>query len=78
MYLERSIQERIRSEVSASIEVENHLETDTTLRLGGDTFTGSVDEFRLWMTPLSESRMDNHTLMQMQLMVITIHLLLKI
>ena len=25
--------------------------------------TGSIDEFRYWTTPLSESRMDNHTLM---------------
>ena len=29
----------------------------------GHTFIGSVDEFRLWRTPLSESRVDNHTLM---------------
>ena len=64
VYGKEAFQERIRSEVSASIEVENHIwQTDTTLRLGGDTFTGSIDEFRLWTTPLSESRMDNHTLM---------------
>ena len=60
-----AFQGRIRSEVSASIEVENHIwQTDTTLKIGdGSTFTGSVDEFRYWTVPLSESRVDNHTLM---------------
>jgi hypothetical protein len=29
----------------------------------GEGFTGSLDEFRLWRTPLSESRIDNHTLL---------------
>ena len=43
-------QGRIRSEVSASIEVENHIwQTDTTLKLGGDTFVGSIDELRYWI-----------------------------
>ena len=64
VYGKEAFQGRIRSEVSASIEVENHIwQTDTTLKIGGSTFTGSVDEFRYWTTPLSESRMDNHTLM---------------
>ena len=64
VYGKEAFQGRIRSEVSASLEVENHIwQTDTTLRIGGDTLTGSVDEFRYWTTPLSESRMDNHTLM---------------
>ena len=60
-----AFQGRIRSEVSASIEVENHIwQTETTLKIGdGSTFTGSIDEFRYWTTPLSESRVDNHTLM---------------
>jgi hypothetical protein len=60
-----AFQGRIRSEVSASINVENHIwQTDTILKIGdGSTFTGSVDEFRYWTVPLSESRVDNHTLM---------------
>ena len=60
-----AFQGRIRSEVSASINVENHIwQTDTVLKIGdGSTFTGSVDEFRYWTVPLSESRVDNHTLM---------------
>jgi hypothetical protein len=60
-----AFQGRIRSEVSASIEVENHIwQTETTLKIGdGSTFTGSIDEFRYWTYPLSESRVDNHTLM---------------
>ena len=64
VYGKEAFQGRIRSEVSASLELEGHIwQTDTTLKIGGDTFTGSVDEFRYWTTPLSESRMDNHTLM---------------
>lgn len=59
-----AFQGRIRSEVSASLEVENHIwQTPTTLQIGGVNLTGSIDEFRYWTTPLSESRMDNHTLM---------------
>jgi hypothetical protein len=34
--------------------------TELTIGLG---FTGSMDEFRLWSTPLDESRIDNHTLL---------------
>ena len=59
-----AFQGRIRSEVSASVEVENHIwQTPTSLQIGGVNMTGSIDEFRYWTTPLSESRMDNHTLM---------------
>ena len=65
VYGKEAFQGRIRSEVSASLELENHIwQTDTILKIGdGSTFTGSVDEFRYWTVPLSESRMDNHTLM---------------
>jgi len=64
VYGKEAFQGRIRSEVSASLELEGHIwQTDTTLKIGGYNFTGSVDEFRYWTTPLSESRMDNHTLM---------------
>ena len=60
-----AFQGRIRSDVSASLNVENNIwQTDTILKIGdGSTFTGSVDEFRYWTVPLSESRVDNHTLM---------------
>ena len=30
--------------------------------ISGSSFTGSVDEIRLWNTPLSQSRIDNHAL----------------
>ena len=62
-------QERIRNQVSASFTIGNNngWSDGSELLIGGmgisgSSFTGSVDEIRLWNTPLSESRIDNHAL----------------
>ena len=65
IYVKEGFNERIRNAVSMSV---NNVpisswELDTKLVLGGSTMTGSIDEFRYWTTPLSESRIDNHTLL---------------
>ena len=39
------------------------LELDNQLTIGGSNMSGSIDELRYWTTALSESRIDNHTLM---------------
>ena len=38
-------------------------ELDNQLTIGGSNMSGSIDELRYWTTALSESRIDNHTLM---------------
>jgi hypothetical protein len=65
IYAKEGFQERIRTNVSASLTISgvSSWKSGSSITIGGDTFTGSVDEFRLWRTPLSESKVDNHTLM---------------
>jgi hypothetical protein len=65
IYAKEGFNERIRNAVSMSVYnvPTSSWELDTQLTIGGSTFTGSVDEFRYWTTALSESRIDNHTLM---------------
>ena len=65
IYAKEAFNERIRNAVSMSITnvPTSSWELDTTLKIGGTNFTGSVDEFRYWTTALSESRIDNHTLL---------------
>lgn len=65
LYVKEAFQERIRNEGSASIssaslawELGTHLVINPT-----GSFTGSIDEFRLWKDPLSQSLLDNHTLL---------------
>jgi hypothetical protein len=67
VYIKEGFSGRIRNEASSSL----LLSTGTTswksgseLNIGGiqPYFTGSIDEFRLWRTALSESRIDNHAL----------------
>jgi hypothetical protein len=64
VFVKEGFQGRIRNQSSASISsaTTKAWTSGSELHLG-DTFIGSVDEFRLWRTPLSESRVDNHTLM---------------
>ena len=63
VFVKEGFQGRIRGQVSASLSATTkNWEYSGSLHLG-KTFVGSVDEFRLWRTPLSQSRIDNHTLM---------------
>ena len=62
--IKEAFQERIRNEASASITSASlDWEFGDEIRIGGLSFTGSVDEIRLWKTPLSQSLLDNHTLL---------------
>jgi hypothetical protein len=66
LYLKEGFQGRIRNEV---IKISDPLPIgSTTWKSGsilyvGEGLTGALDEFRLWRTPLPESRIDNHTLL---------------
>jgi hypothetical protein len=66
LYFKEGFQGRIRNE---AIGISNPLPLGSTswksgsILYVGEGFTGSLDEFRLWRTPLSESRIDNHTLL---------------
>ena len=66
VHAKEGFQERIRNAVSASVTVgnSNDWNSGSELIVGGDSsdFTGSIDEIRLWTTPLSESRIENHAL----------------
>ena len=68
-FAKEGFQERIRNQVSASFTIGNNngWRDGSELLIGGmgisgSSFTGSVDEIRLWNTPLSQSRIDNHAL----------------
>mgnify|MGYP005746414549 CR=1 FL=1 len=65
VYVKEGFNERIRNAVSMSIHnvPTASWELDNELTIGGSTMTGSIDELRYWTTALSESRIDNHTLM---------------
>ena len=66
LYLKEGFQGRIRNE---AIKISDPLPIgSTTWKSGsilyvGEGLTGALDEFRLWRTPLPESRIDNHTLL---------------
>ena len=66
VYLKEGFQGRIRNTISTTINVpsgSNGWSSGQELKIGGSTLTGSIDEFRLWSAPLSESVINNHTLM---------------
>jgi len=66
VYLKEGFQGRIRNTISTTIKVpsgSNGWGSGQELKIGGSTLTGSIDEFRLWAAPLSESVINNHTLM---------------
>lgn len=66
VYAQESFQGRIRTKLSSSLQVltgTNSWKSGSLLTLGGTNLTASVDEYRLWRTPLSQSRIDNHTLL---------------
>ena len=65
VYLKEGIQGRIRNSASTTLNVptsNNGWNVGHELKIGGTTLTGSIDELRLWSSPLSESVISNHTL----------------
>jgi hypothetical protein len=65
VYFKEGFNGRIRNDVSSSISYNigsTSWESSSILSVGKGVI-GSIDEFRLWRTPLSESRIDNHTLL---------------
>ncbi len=67
VYIKEGFNGRIRNEGSSSLLLSTgstSWKSGSELNIGGiqPYFTGSIDEFRLWTTALSESRIDNHTL----------------
>jgi len=65
IFAKEGFQERIRNEVSTSFSVSgtSGWTSGSELVIGGSTLTASIDEVRLWTTPLLESVIDNHTLL---------------
>ena len=64
-YAKEGFNERIRTNVSGSLTVSgvSGWTSGSEIKVGGTNLTASIDEIRLWRTPLSESRIDNHTLL---------------
>lgn len=64
VYVKEGFQERIRNEVSASLTTsEKGWTSGSYISIGGSNIVSSVDEFRLWTTALSQSKIENHTLL---------------
>jgi len=63
IFIQEGFQGRIRSEASASLTSTTKAWTSGSELHIGQTFTGSLDEFRLWSSPLSQSVINNHTLL---------------
>ena len=65
LYFKEAFQGRIRNESTAilSLPFGSTSWKSGSILYVGEGLTGSLDEFRLWRTPLSESRIDNHTLL---------------
>ena len=67
VYINEAFNGRIRNQSSSSLTLttgSTSWKTGSELNIGGiqPYFTGSIDEFRLWKNALSESRIENHTL----------------
>jgi hypothetical protein len=64
IYIKEGFNGRIRNSGSLQLSLTSGSTSwgnDSVLEIGG-TFIGSIDEFRLWTSALSESRIDNHAL----------------
>ena len=60
LYVKEGFQGRIRNEVSTTLTTTTKAwDSGSELYIGGNTLTGSLDEFRLWTSPLSESVVTN-------------------
>jgi hypothetical protein len=67
VYIKEGFNGRVRNETSSSLLLStnsNSWKSGSELTIGGipPYFSGSIDEFRLWSNALSESRIENHTL----------------
>lgn len=65
LYAKEVVNERVRNEGSNQVIIptgSSLFDTFGTLRIG-EGFVGTMDEFRLWNAPLSESRVLSHTLL---------------
>jgi len=62
VYVKETIDERLKTDVSKRLIVPtiSGWSSGSYVQFGGSTITGSLDEVRLWKTPLSSSRLDNH------------------
>jgi len=65
IFAKEGFQERIRNESYGSLTVNgiSGWKDGSEIKVGGDTLNGSVDEIRLWTTPLEDSVIENHTLL---------------
>ena len=64
LYVKEGFQERIRNEVFTTLSAPSaSWESGSSIFVGGTTFTGSVDEIRLWNVALDELVIENHTLL---------------
>jgi hypothetical protein len=64
LYAKEGFQERIRNEVFITLSAPSaSWESGSSMFVGGTTFTGSVDEIRLWNVALDELVIENHTLL---------------
>lgn len=63
LYVKQGFQERIRNEESITLTtLSSDWETSGSIQIGGSTLNASIDEIRLWSTPLIETVIENHTL----------------
>jgi len=63
LYVKQGFQERIRNEVSATLTAASaSWESGSEIKVGGLNLNASVDEIRLWTSPLNEAVIENHTL----------------
>jgi len=60
LYVKKSLYTKITHESSASVSVSASLWGSSTKIIIGNEYSGSVDEFRLWKLPLSETTIDHH------------------
>jgi hypothetical protein len=64
LYVKQGFQDRIRNEESATLTaISSDWESGNSIQFGSSTLNASIDEIRLWSTPLIETVIENHTLL---------------
>ena len=63
LYVKEGFQERLRTDLSTTLNSTKAWTSGSEIKIGSTSFNGNFDEFRLWKTPLSSSRIDNHALL---------------